>query len=930
MPPDKQNCLDSSSAIPDSRSRGLNPVAVERDLTLAERDASLERRHGEATEQTRKIYDLQRELAAVTKEKNELAGAYHSVVNSNCWRLSAPLRKLADALKFALQRHRIGRVFYRVLVTFRAQGPAITVRKAADHLKRFEQWFIRKPWEYPLTEVSVDKGEKILIIAELSIPQCKKYRVDQKVEMLASLGYSATVVSWTDAALCRQFLQTHGLAIFYRTPGFANVMALISEAKRLGVPVFFDIDDLIFDKKLLLKNKNLTHLTKEDYEGVLSGAHLYQKALAAADHYMSSTTCLAKQMGRFCKGESCIIRNCLDQQLFTLAKECKKLKKEAESIRIFYGSGTSTHDVDFKVAEDALVRILEKHRRAELVICGPLSVSNKFSGVEDQVRRLPFMAAEAYYKAISTFDINIAPLEAGIFNEAKSNIKFLEASVFAIPTIASPAAEFRAAIVDDENGLLASTTEYWFAALDRLVSDPDLRARIGAAARQSVQETYAVQNMAQRSLKPLLDNYLPHQTSAKKKILVVNVLFSPISFGGATIIAEQMAQRVQAHPDFEVAVFTGFWEPGSAPIYEYGLTRYEANGLPIFAVRFPENMTPDLDYDNPHMQAVFGDVLEAVNPDLVHFHSIQQLSAALANACLERHIPYIITLHDAWWLCARQFGVTAQGESCHQYKLERRICKACWGNDAYIDQRQAYLEPVLGHAAKLLAPSEYQAAFYRANGIPPQKIQVNKNGIFPPQKIRRRRPRNDERLTFAYLGGKCSHKGYYWLKDIFESIPQANYELIVVDLDKKLGSASISPSEWDIAGALTLSDGYENTPSGLDDFFQNVDVLLFPSQWKESFGLTVREALIRDRWVVSTTAGGVEEDICDGVNGHLIDMDSPDKFKDAIEYLLGYPDGVRHHQNPLKDKLTTLADQADDLVTIYNTVLNSADMAANE
>ena len=60
----------------------------------------------------------------------------------------------------------------------------------------------------------------------------------------------------------------------------------------------------------------------------------------------------------------------------------------------------------------------------------------------------------------------------------------------------------------------------------------------------------------------------------------------------------------------------------------------------------------------------------------------------------------------------------------------------------------------------------------------------------------------------------------------------------------------------------------------IDHFFSEIDVLLFPTQWKESFGLTVREAVLRDVWVIATDAGGVSEDIIDGENGTIIPFDS--------------------------------------------------------
>ncbi|MEO0730155.1 MAG: glycosyltransferase, partial [Pseudomonadota bacterium] len=62
------------------------------------------------------------------------------------------------------------------------------------------------------------------------------------------------------------------------------------------------------------------------------------------------------------------------------------------------------------------------------------------------------------------------------------------------------------------------------------------------------------------------------------------------------------------------------------------------------------------------------------------------------------------------------------------------------------------------------------------------------------------------------------------------------------------------------------------TAETMDAFFADVDVVLFPSQWKESFGLTVREAMARRIWVIASDAGGLSQDCRDGVNARLIPM----------------------------------------------------------
>ena len=50
---------------------------------------------------------------------------------------------------------------------------------------------------------------------------------------------------------------------------------------------------------------------------------------------------------------------------------------------------------------------------------------------------------------------------------------------------ASPTQPFREAIEDGRTGLLAATPADWADALERLVTDPDLRERIGARARRA-------------------------------------------------------------------------------------------------------------------------------------------------------------------------------------------------------------------------------------------------------------------------------------------------------------------------------------------------------------------------------------------------------------------------------------------------------------
>jgi glycosyltransferase involved in cell wall biosynthesis len=127
------------------------------------------------------------------------------------------------------------------------------------------------------------------------------------------------------------------------------------------------------------------------------------------------------------------------------------------------------------------------------------------------------------------------------------------------------------------------------------------------------------------------------------------------------------------------------------------------------------------------------------------------------------------------------------------------------------------------------------------------------------------------RLTFAYVGGKVDVKGMPQVKAAFESLQRPDWRLVLVDNTLNLGFSSIDAAAWNTSGVVEIVPAYGQDT--MDGFFAGIDVLVFPSQWKESFGLTVREALLRGVWVITTQGGGAAEAVQDGVNGTLIPLD---------------------------------------------------------
>jgi glycosyltransferase involved in cell wall biosynthesis len=826
---------------------------------------------------------------------------------SKFWRLTMPLRLVLDLARGAPETGSPQAVLVRrFFATARRAGVGAALAQARAWRRRRARALAAEPRAVAVAAgvaaASAPVAANVLIVAELSVPQCAKYRVWQKQEHFARLGVPCRVVDWHDEYGCRSAAALATQAILYRVPARPEILELIALLESLGVDVRWEVDDLIFDEALYRQNSNLLDLPLDVQENLLEGVRLYRQAMLRVGRAIASTTGLAAAMRAAGVADVGVVENALDAETLSAATDIRAARAGRAAhanVLVVYGSGTKTHDADFRLVAPALARLMHARPEVRLRIVGDLNLPAEilaFGGRVEQIGTLPY---PAFLALLGEADISIAPLEATVFNDAKSSIKFLEAAILGVASVCSPRAAFTNVIEPGVNGLLAEDDAAWFAALDALAGDAALRGRIGQAALATAVDRFSPERIARNELAPLV---VPDKRQRPAlRVLFANVFFAPRSYGGATLVVEEMAARLAADPDTDVHVATTV-APGDKP----NLTRTAQGHLTVHALPAPDGDFVG-EFDNPEAGETFGRVLDAVQPGVVHLHSVQRLSASLADACMARGIPYVITLHDAWWVCARQFMVRADGKYCFQTRIDLHVCQACNPDMKHLVHRQELLRGALDGAALLLSPSEAHRALYLAQGIAPERIAVAPNGVRLPA---RSLPKPSQGvLRFGYVGGFEPVKGYSVLQRAMESLQRSDWELVLVDNTLNLGFSSVDVAAWRVRGKLSVVPAYAQ--DGLDAFFAGIDVLLFPSQWKESFGLTVREALLRDVWVIATEGGGAAEAVTDGVNGTLIPLDgNAARLRTAIEALLDDPARVRGFRNPLKNSIISFDAQA--------------------
>ncbi|CAA0110940.1 D-inositol-3-phosphate glycosyltransferase [Halioglobus japonicus] len=405
------------------------------------------------------------------------------------------------------------------------------------------------------------------------------------------------------------------------------------------------------------------------------------------------------------------------------------------------------------------------------------------------------------------------------------------------------------------------------------------------------------------------------------KLLILNLYYAPESFGGATIVVEQTARRLRENHDWSVLIVTTIRDH-SLP--RYALRRYKIDGIDIVAINVPTELQGEAAYKNAEIARRVVEIARAFQADICHCHAIQVLGCDYFDELRDIGTKIAITAHDCWWICERQFMINSDGFYCNQWALDDAQCAQCSSDHRMQVKRNVYLQTQLAKVDLTLFPSAFHRDLHLENGIEEDSSFVNKNGVTLPlpnyPAVREAALGTRTHTVFGFVGGPGLIKGSEQIIRAFNEIERTDYTLQVVDAAGNVGSSWVDRDYWHIPGKVEFVPPYRQDV--MDGFFSGIDVLLFPSQWKESFGLTVREALVRNVWVISTDSGGVAEDLEDGVNASVIPFGSGVKeLRSCIEQAMERKDW-KSYNNPSAYKIRGFDEQAKELSDYFRAVLD--------
>lgn len=348
--------------------------------------------------------------------------------------------------------------------------------------------------------------------------------------------------------------------------------------------------------------------------------------------------------------------------------------------------------------------------------------------------------------------------------------------------------------------------------------------------------------------------------------------------------------------------------------------------------------------------------------DVLHIHSFMGLPAELVDVAHEVGIKTIFTTHDYFPLCPR-CNLFHLGKDC----IEDHDCEDCVScnqnglslnkmklfqsnfyrfikentfvkilrerhNRKMYDATEQVVEVRIKDTTKQLAYQKLRKrnltilegldiihfnsantlCVYQGRGYSGQNAQIISisNGAIENHKKYRS---VNGKIRFGYLGPITTHKGYNLFKNSCDALWESgirNFEAhIFVELD--------NPAPYMICHKPYK---YNELPNVMNQF----DILVTPSEWEETFGFTVLEALSYGLPVIVSNKVGAKDIIAEGKNGFIVDC-NVQTLKKCMLGLIENPQSVNSMNEYIVNdfQVKTMPKHAKEIEELYKSLIMS-------
>jgi len=317
-------------------------------------------------------------------------------------------------------------------------------------------------------------------------------------------------------------------------------------------------------------------------------------------------------------------------------------------------------------------------------------------------------------------------------------------------------------------------------------------------------------------------------------------------------------------------------------------------------------------------------ILEEIQPDIVHFHNTFPLISPSAYYAVKKlRIPVIQTLHNYRLLCINGY-LYREGAVCElcirkKFKWPGLLYK-CYRDNIFASFAvvlMLFIHNILktwGKVDQFIVLSQFEKSKFIQSGFPENKITIKYNSY---KKACKHAKASDKYIL--YSGRLSEEKGIFTLLDSLKytkniQLKISGTSIIFDEIQNKISSNSLQNVH--ILGQLSYGDNLQ--------ILSQAYILIYPSHLFEAMSLSIIEAFANGIPVIASNHGSMAELVTHNETGLLFETGNPKDLAKKINWANNHPKEIKEMGKNAKIEFYrkyTEEISYQKLMTIYNSAI---------
>lgn len=308
----------------------------------------------------------------------------------------------------------------------------------------------------------------------------RAYNMAQVLNAQPGDHYSASWFFRRDLGAMQEIADRADVLVVCRSGYEHRLVRLMDRFTRLRKPVLFDVDDLVIDTRyahLLISTLGLNKDDPRIWDDWFGMIARLRATLDRCDGVITTNEFLAARIHELTGKPAMVVPNFMNREQMAISQRLWAAKRDAGFVMsappmLGYFSGTPSHQFDYATVEPAIARLMERRPTLGLMLVGFIEPGPALARFAARIQRQPFMDWVNLQRLVASVEINLMPLQANVFTDCKSPLKYFEAAAVGTVSVASPTVNHLACINDGVNGRIARGHE-WEPQIEALLDAPD-------------------------------------------------------------------------------------------------------------------------------------------------------------------------------------------------------------------------------------------------------------------------------------------------------------------------------------------------------------------------------------------------------------------------------------------------------------------------